>query len=273
MRNSQQVGALAKWAAQQKIRLGRLREDCVGEERECRATMGNYASSARETSYDMKTKTLSMSPIHSRILRVAAISIMTALLAGCGTSNALPASPGSPSHHVTAVDIALAHRLHNTYWYPPPVTKHYATTKVAYEVPSTLGLQAWSDNPTHSVLGVVNRLRKATAVQQVQEYTDPSFWPDIAHQWTFPRPHSPGYRQDRKALTVHNIGSMPASQSPYAGLIKRWYGPEILSHSWVLALGHINQSFSTWIKKHPALTPWFYFVDVRGHWLLYNIQN
>ncbi len=206
------------------------------------------------------------------LVPVAVLSLAT-IVSGCGHTNAAPSVSSSHVRHVAATTVALPHHLSNTQWYPPAVTKHYPITGAAYKVPSDTGLQMWSSDPTLAVLAVFNHLSRATTIQQVEEYSDPSFWPGIRHEWTFPNPHSPWYHEMRKPLTAQNVESMPASRSPYAGVIQRQYGPEILDHSWVLATGQPGQAFTTWYKKHPALTPWYYFVNVRGHWLLYSIQN
>lgn len=209
---------------------------------------------------------------HSQSLRfLLATAGLIWVVTGCGATNA--ETPRSPGHSVQAGTVALQKQLHNRWRYPPAITKHYPTTGVAYHIPSAVGLASWHGNPTRAVLAIENHLRAANTVDQVKEYSDSSFWGRIAPHWHFTPVHSHYYHEATEPLTVHNVGSFPASHSPYAGYIQRWYGSTILNHSWVLAVGWPGQNFSTWYKTHPALTPWLYFVDVRGHWLLYSIQN
>ncbi len=210
---------------------------------------------------------------YSRALVTVTVLALATIVAGCGNTNAESAVSSSHARHVTATTVALPHHLSNTQWYPPAVTKHFSTTGMAYLVPNSDGLQSWSGNPTNAVLITLNHLRQATTVKQVEEYSDPSLWPQIPHVWQFPKPHSRWYHRDTEPLTVQNVGSMPAAQSPYANFIKTHEGTDLLQHFWVLAVANPGHSFATWIKTHPALTPWYYFVNVRGHWLLYSIQN
>jgi hypothetical protein len=195
---------------------------------------------------------------------------LTMTLAGCGTTAAAPPSHSTP---LTATSVVLHRHLKNTRWYPPAVVKHYATTGVAYRIPNTVGLESWSGNPTQALLTTLNHLRTATSPLQVMEYSDPSFWPSIHSQWQFPNPHSRWYHVNTASLTLQNIQAIPAGQSPYAGVIHHTYGTPVLTYSWAVAVGEPDHVFTTWYKTHPALTPWYYFVDVRGHWLLYAIEN
>ncbi len=122
-------------------------------------------------------------------------------------------------------------------------------------------------------MSVLNHYRLAETLEEVMAISDPSYWPALRRQWRPLLPGQEGFRTAQKALTTGNVGSFPASQTPYAGIIRTQYGTAVLNHSWALAEGEPGQAFSAWIKKAPALTAWFYFVDVRGRWLLYAVEN
>lgn len=193
-------------------------------------------------------------------------------LTGCGTSGHL-ASASSLAKPAVAHHETLPAPLKNSYRYPAPVTKHFAATGASYLVPSPVGLTTWAKNPTTAILATLNRIRSARTFDQVMAEADTSYWSTIQHQWTLPDPGHTGYKQATEALGPSNVGSMGASSSPYASFIGHQFGQKILRHSWVLAVGQPGISFATWIKGHPALTPWFYFLDVRQHWLLYAVEN
>ena len=210
--------------------------------------------------------------LHSQSLKLlvgAAGLILT--VAGCGATN--PETPPSSGHAVQASRLALQKHLHDRWWYPPAITKHYPTTGVTYHIPSAVGLAYWHGNPTHALLTTLNHLFSATTIPQVMTNSDPSFWPNIRQQWQFPKRPAPPYREMTKPLSAQNIEIVSAAHSPYARVIQHWDGDQVLTHSVAVGVGQPGKNFVSWYKRHPALTPWLYFVDVRGHWLLYSIQN
>ncbi len=200
-------------------------------------------------------------------------AVLALTVAGCGVLTAKAPSSARPHARVSAAAVTLQKHLKNSWWYPPAVTKHYPTTEVAYHVPSPVGMESWQGNPESALLTTLNHVFQATTVAQVMAYSDPSFWGRISKQWQFPRGHRSKYGVMKEPLTAQNVQMMPATDSPYAAVIRRGDGDFVLTHSWAIAVGEPGNVFSTWYKKHPALTPWLYFVDVRGHWLLYSIQN
>lgn len=199
-----------------------------------------------------------------RIFGVVAAGV---LLAGCGTPQA--AAPTSPVHHSQAALAPIVpQNLQNTYWYPKPVQRRDADTGATYLVPSSSGIEGWQGNPGTAVLAVLNRFLQAKTLDQALTEADPSLWPTLRRHWT-----RAGHDAATGPLAPGNVGSFPASQSPYSGLVRTQYGDRIWGHSWVLAAGEAGIPFAQWIKKAPALTPWYYFLDVRGKWRLYAIEN
>ena len=200
-------------------------------------------------------------------VRIFGIAAAGVLLAGCGTPQA--AAPAPPAHpRQAALAPILPKTLQNTYWYPKPVQRRYADTGATYLVPSPSGIEGWKGNPGTAVLAVLNQFLQAQTLDQALAEADPSLWPTLRRHWT-----RPGHDAETGPLAPGNVGSFPASQSPYSGLVRIQYGEGIWAHSWVLAAGETGIPFNQWIKKDPALTPWYYFLDVRGKWRLYAIEN
>ncbi len=195
-----------------------------------------------------------------------------AAVAGCGALHGATDAPTATTSRPTQ-RVSLPMALRDTYRYPEPIIKQYPATGVRYLVPSTVGLGAWTGKPTAEVLATLNRIRAAKNIDQVIAYADASYWTTIQHQWILPKSYRAGYRLATEALSPVNVGSLSAADSPYASLIAHQFGSAVLQHSWVLAVGQPGQSFAVWVKRHPALTPWFYFLDVRRHWLLYVVEN
>lgn len=199
-----------------------------------------------------------------RIFGMAATSI---LLAGCGTSGA--SAPPHPIHpRQAALAPILPTALQNSYWYPKPAERRYSDTGVSYLIPASSGIEEWPGNPGSAVLAVLNHFLQAKTVDQALAEADPSLWPTLRQHWT-----PPGHDAETGPLGPGNVGRFPARQSPYSGLIRTQYGDRIWAHSWVIAAGKAHTPFSQWIKKDPALTPWYYFLDVHGKWRLYAIEN
>lgn len=199
-----------------------------------------------------------------RGVRIFGIAAAGVLLAGCGTPHA--AAPTSPIHHrKAALAPILPQALQNTYWYPKPVQRRDADTGATYLVPSSSGIEGWQGNPGAAVLAVLNQFLQAKTLDQALAEAYPSL---LRQHWT-----RAGHDAETGPLAPGNVDSFPGSQSSYSGLVRTQYGDHIWAYSWVLAAGETGTPFAQWIKKDPALTSWYYFLDVRGKWRLYAIEN
>lgn len=89
-----------------------------------------------------------------------------------------------------------------------------------------------------------------------QALADRAYWPVLAHQ-------------KRAHLTAANLlATGPASQSPYAGLIRSRCGAGLVTHSIRVLTGPPHSSTSS-----PALTTEYWVINRRGHWLVWWSQN
>ena len=93
------------------------------------------------------------------------------------------------------------------------------------------------------------------------ELSDRAFWPVVEAAWEGKAQGGSG-----PVSSIEQIVSMPASESPYADLVRNYCGEQTLELSWCVA---VLPEGARKIEDAPGLTEYYYLIQRLGRWLIW----
>ncbi|AUW92603.1 hypothetical protein BXT84_00435 [Sulfobacillus thermotolerans] len=192
------------------------------------------------------------------------------LLAGCGRS----ATFSYHSHYTVRtepVPRSFQHGLPDPIWFPENSRQLNPAPTTRYR-PSLVGVRVPHGNPTRAILKTVNALAHANTLVQAEDQVVSADRSWVHQEWDrgIWRPSAPQY----PAVHLWEIKSMPASAAPFSWVVRDRFGTRVWRDSWVIAGGMPGTTYAHSLQLYgPRSISWDYFLNVDGHWLLYQICN
>jgi hypothetical protein len=137
--------------------------------------------------------------------------------------------------------------------YPPPAS--FPKWGMQSGCPSLDGVQAPGTPAPDTFRSTVDSLGQNLAADL--HAADRAFWPDLVSEPV------PGSRPSPKQA----LSGAAARTAPYADLIANSCGQQTLSRSWWIQT--CPASVATGCARQPGLVQHFFFINRRGHWLLW----
>ena len=125
--------------------------------------------------------------------------------------------------------------------------------------PNLQGVEMPDPKSTEELFSIISEFGKTR--EGDLELSDRAFWPVVERDWE-------GEDQPlRQRVSIEQIVSMPATESPYADLISNNCGSKTLELSWCVAV--LPQGASK-IEDAPSLTHYYYLIKRSGNWLIWS---
>ncbi|MBA7680518.1 hypothetical protein ES703_88835 [subsurface metagenome] len=100
------------------------------------------------------------------------------------------------------------------------------------------------------------------------ELSDCAFWPIVEGDWEWRKQHESQENQPlTQRVSIEQIVSMSATESPYADLISNNCGSKTLELSWCVA---VLPPGAGKIEDAPSLTSYYYLIKRSGNWLIWS---
>ena len=157
--------------------------------------------------------------------------------------------------------------------YPQPVAPTGAGSVSfpgKFTCPSLSGVQTPGTGAAQGALGALNSLLHAPNKTDARAFADRAAWPLISSGFA-PLP-------DTAQFPATDVSIRPAAKSTYAANYQKLCGAALVNDS-LVALWCTSTTTrlplppSTCLSKQPAITNSSFFLDRRGHWLLWGLQG
>ena len=187
-------------------------------------------------------------------------------LQGHRPARVVAAGPGSAEHRTALVGFPAS-------LYPQPVAPT-GTGSVSFPgkftCPSLSGVQTPGTGADQGALDALNSLLHAPNKADARAFADKAAWPLISSGFA-PLP-------DTAQFPATDVSIGPAAKSTYAANYQKLCGAALVNDS-LVALWCTSTTTrlplppSTCLSKQPAITNSSFFLDRRGHWLLWGLQG
>ena len=187
-------------------------------------------------------------------------------LQGHRPARVVAADPGSAEHRTAPVGFPAS-------LYPQPVAPTGAGSVSfpgKFTCPSLSGVQTPGTGAAQGALGALNSLLHAPNKTDARAFADRAAWPLISSGFA-PLP-------DTAQFPATDVSIGPAAKSTYAANYQKLCGAALVNDS-LVALWCTSTTTrlplppSTCLSKQPAITNSSFFLDRRGHWLLWGLQG
>jgi len=131
--------------------------------------------------------------------------------------------------------------------------------------PNLQGVEVPEPKSTEELFSIISEFGKTRETDL--ELSDRAFWPVVEGDWEGRKQRES--REDQpltQRVSIDQIVSMPAAESPYADLISNNCDSKTLELSWCVA---VLPPGASKIEDAPSLTSYYYLIKRSGNWLIW----